>query len=247
MLLIRARWIRIERELRRYIDLRDIKSFALTFYNLQSKFMSTTNFNEKMLYTFQMRVSLDNCRIAIRTLLEPEEDSYIAKYSTYFESLNESIGRFDRRLDKYEEEFSKVDNIRMYADRIGKQVGLLKLERYVGELNEGIISLALYPLERSFKKFMAFHYQKDGKIAIKDVDLLKYFIFIQIYHSYQTMGAWTREDKRSTQTEIIEKGQSSHPPDVPTNIKTEELLNPLLINNSNNLPENYFKKEESLQ
>ena len=155
-------------------------------------------------------------------MIEPENNEYIKNHIESYVHMNENLGRYDKLFfDKFEEEITMLERSRVIIDPSTEGVGYLKIKAFSNHLHNVMEQLVYYPLKSATERYiiMPEDYDQNGTHVkiIKDLKLFEYLIFIYIFHASESLGIWTKEDRKTSFTQDI------NPPEIPGNIKTQEV------------------------
>lgn len=191
---------------------------------------------------------VESCRMMVRSLIEPENgNAYIKKYADSFNRMNENLGRYDKLVfDKFEDELTTLEQSRTIGEyNSNADIGYLKIKAFSNHLHNAIEQLVYYPLLSATERYikMSEEQVKDGlKIKIiKDMALFEYLIFLYLYHASETLGIWTKEDRKTTTTLDVT------PDNMPVNVKTRELSDEERIKQAEEFFKNPLLEEENEQ
>lgn len=148
--------------------------------------------DEARVRSIKARRALDSARLLVRNLLDPEHNAYIKEEKKSYDWMIDNIGRADKRLDEVEEKtIGQLENARVISTKMGVTA---RLTIYQKTLYEYMEHLVYFPLKYSYKRFILFKGEKDGKRIKKDSKLFLYFVFLYLFHASEMLGAITREE-----------------------------------------------------
>lgn len=174
---------------------------------------------------FNAKRYLDNARMIIKQMIEPEHNSHVMPYIKAYAYMSENLGRMDKRIDEAESAMLKLNyssylskpKISMNDPRQEIPIGAtLAINLFKREIETAMTQLVINPFIMAYRKFMESDIERDGKKIIKDYHLFGYFIFWYLYHASLTLGIWTREPK----SKVSESPNT--PPEIPENAKWAE-------------------------
>ena len=176
---------------------------------------------------------LNSARTLVKNLLMPEQNDYIRENLNAYYLMIENLSRADKRMDESQKELiSYVENANLIKEDIGKNS---KVSSYENILEEYLHHLVYYPIKNAWIKFNKFNGRSEEEVdgkkmevnIIKDESLFLYFVFLELYHSSESLGGIAREQtKRTGKSQTPMVIENNHPPDVPENPATEKLSIP---------------------
>lgn len=237
----RTKWVYLNDDINKaekIIEFEILKNTAMNFFNLQSKLKSARlTYSERLKIAFIGRTLLNNSFFYLKSLIEPSKNIHIREHIDAFKAMNENLGRIEKRLDEHEKELSSIERTKDYNPFGASDKGSLQIERYIGEMMEIFENLVYIPIRRAINKIKSIK-PEQGKILLINQDLFLYYVFINILHTSDVMGSWTREEQK--QTNIT---NYTPPPENPENAKYESTdpNNPI-----KNIEDNLFSEEENV-
>lgn len=213
------------------IELHHIEMKARSFY------LNLNGDEDIKLQCLDARNDLDSARVLVRNLLMPEKNKYINDQRKAFFWMLDNLGRVSKLLNKVEiDTIEKLDTLEY---RKGESVpNSPKIRRYINSLVESMEHLVYFPLKKALEQYKNFPEEVDGEKVIKDKDLFLYCLFLELYHTSESIGSISAEEiKTIPKTQEISYSHSTHetkqynpesdsPQEIPTNIKTKSNLEP---------------------
>lgn len=149
------------------------------------------------------RKHLDNCIILLKNELEPERNEYIKKINNveyeHYKWLISNLGRVSKRIDDNSGIIKELLNESQWDKRVDSPY---RINVHKTFMQECMNNLVIYPIIRSYLKFHSFNGKYDGKEIQKDKDLFLYFLFLEVYHSSEFLGALTRESQMGSKNAL---------------------------------------------
>ena len=191
------------------IDLRE-SPIAEEFHDIEIRvedFYLTIDFDDDIdikVQCLEARNYLDSARILLRNLLDMEENDYIKKYPKKFSWMLDNIGRVDKKIDEIEiDTIEKLETFSMYNEM--DLPNSPKIKRYITYLIKCMEHLVYFPLKNAFV-----YYKRKG-LKLDDRNLFLYSIFVELYHSSESLGSISAEKtKTSPRQPLISSTRSSH-------------------------------------
>ena len=222
------------------IDLVDLEQIPVDFWEIEMKirdFYQLLDYNQNLeSFEIRMRVIraasiLNSARTLVKNLLMPEENEYIKEQIRAYYLMIENLSRADKRMDESQKNLiDQLENARITKTDVAKSAKVSAYERILQEYMEHLV---YFTIKNAWRKFKKFNGKKEIEIEgkkvelkiLKDERLFCYFVFLELYHSSESLGGLAREQTKfgkvggkTSQTPLIE---STAPPGIPENAQTE--------------------------
>lgn len=208
------------------LDLSRLKNEVSRFYNeIHARNKSPV---ERVNGLIRARNHLSNCIMLSKSYFEPEKDGYINNIEDEFgcyKGFTIYLGIANAILDMNQD--SLIIAIQNRVDRV--ETIWISIEKYKYLLLEYMETMIIYSYIRAFNTFKSFNGTKDGQPIIRDLDLFSYFLFMEFYHASEVLGAIARQMILKNQTGKLTSAEDigKVPPELPSNVKTEEYVPPI--------------------
>lgn len=176
-------------------------------------------------HSIKARRHLEGSFILLKNMIEPETNDYILKEDSKnqcFHWFEGNIGRMFKDLDNKEAPF----DILIKSSTTGQNASMIvRVDEYRQFLTKIMEQAILYPIKQTNKRFKDFNGTLDNKEIKKDYDLYIYFLFLNMYHSSQVLGALTKEKPMTPgkgNSPLFGPSLSPIPKGVRTNEKEDE-------------------------
>lgn len=238
-------------------DLIDLEEAPINFWEIEMKireFCTLLNYDEDLegaeirMRVIEASACLNSARTLVKNLLMPEENEYIKEHLTSYYLMIENLSRADKRMDDAQKILiDYVENANLIRTEFSKNSKITSYERI---LKEFLDHLVYYPIKNAWAKFKKFNGKKEIEIGskkveakiIKDEKLFLYFVFLELYHSSESLGGFARDQtrpftsgKKASQTPGIKE---TAPPDITENVKTEDPIS---------IPEELVEEDTTLE
>jgi len=223
------------------IDLIDLEQIPVDFWEIEMKireFYTILSYDEYELDASEIRMKvinassvLNSARTLVKNLLMPEENSYIKENIKSYYLMIENLSRADKRMDESQKSLiDQMENARIVQTDVTHSSKVTSYERILKEFMDHLV---YYPIKNAWKKFKYFKAEREQEIngekvkvkILKDEKLFLYFVFLELYHSSESLGGIAREQTKfgkisgkASQTPLIEE---TIPPGIPGNIQIE--------------------------
>lgn len=179
---------------------------------------------------YESKNYLDSARIQVRNLIKPEENEYIREYEKAFYWMLDNLGRLDRRISELREESLKSADFKKQMNDFG-ELEFSKIPQvviYLEELKKVMEHLVYRPLRNAHLRYKNI----SEKEYVKDEKLFIYFLFLELYHVSESLGAISSEKTKTTPKQQIinpyamashEERDFERPSEIPRNIETQPI------------------------
>ncbi len=243
-------------------DLVDLEKIPVDFWDIQMRireFCTLLNYDEDDLDSSEIRMRvieasscLNSARTLVKNLLMPEQNEYIKENINSYYLMIENLSRADKRMDESQTHLiDQQENARVTNTDVRMSSKVTSYERILKEYLEHLV---YFPLKNAWLKFNRFNGKKEIELegkkvevnVIKDEKLFLYFVFLELYHSSESLGGLAREQVRgkSTANQKPLIPENEHPPDVPENAKTEDAKEEETIDIPEELTEEYQNESD---
>ncbi len=213
------------------VDFWDIEIRVRDFYRLLD-YKKNLSGPEVRIRVIKASSSLNSARTLVKNLLMPEENDYIKEQIKSYYLMIENLSRADKRLDESQKNLiDQLENARIVQKDVSRSAKVTSYERI---LQEFIEHLVYFPIKNAWRKFRKFKEEVEKEIdgkkvkvkVIKNEKLFCYFVFLELYHSSESLGGLAREQTKfgkasgkPSQSPMVDNA----PPGTPTNAETENL------------------------
>jgi hypothetical protein len=203
-------------------EIKELKEYGLIKYmNDFNRIIAnkSSNYVESSFRMYEARVILEKAFIAIKNMIQPEENPYLKDFSEQYYMLIGNLGRWFKRIDTHEEDLRKKNLLGDTA------ITFLNLKVLVEEIKETQSSLLYYPLVRALERFNS-NLEVDGGPVKKDKNLFAYFLYLELLHTSEVLGVITREPSlmsKRTGKVLNEIVAPKFPPPLPENVELEDM------------------------
>lgn len=175
------------------IDLFDVEMESRDF------FLNLNDYkNDEVSSIFISKGVLESLRIFVANLVEPQTNGYIKDHQDTYHWMVENMGRASRFLDDLEEKtFDNKDYSNSLMNR-HFNYSSYSLTQYIKKLEVLFKHLVFNPLKNSIERFGIDYKDENGNVVVKDEDLFKYFVFLELYKSTLSLGNIAYEKKSSS-------------------------------------------------
>ncbi|MDP2337941.1 MAG: hypothetical protein Q8N05_16145 [Bacteroidota bacterium] len=197
------------------------------------RFLFNTNIDNRSSFDCILKIAdarrnFDMALIIIKGNVEPEHNSYIQTLVSIntnpniYQNFLENLGRISSRLNESTKKFEDVKN----ADFYQKPLSPFLVESNRNLLATCMETLVINPIKKAHAKFLRTYYidsagklskKIEDKVIDKDKELFYYFVFLEMLHASEVLGAWTMEKGKfaTSQTYTL--------PETPSNPKTKKV------------------------
>lgn len=183
----------------------------------------------------------DNSFNFLKGLIEPERNGYVRDENRRTQCFKWFEGNIGRMLSALESKTAFVEKVSRIASARPNDSMMLKFEDAKQTLLSYMEQAILYPITQANLRYKEFEGKMDGKTIVKDNELWLYFLFLNMYHASQYLGALTKEKPLGSKNtgSILGPSLSAIPHGVRTSDNKED-ENP---ESGTGIVEEYFKED----